>query len=708
MSVFRVPSALVAAAAFGLIALAAACNAIVGNGDIRIVGEDGGNDATMSTVGAMEASTTDGPVAEANDGAVDAGDAGLEAAALECEAGSKDCRTGKCVDDQDPVYGCGPNHCSGCELPGAFPGCALVDAGAGADAAVLACSVSSCVGTHADCNHNPSDGCEIDTSDDLYNCGACGHDCTTLPHVAGNVSCNAGVCTFDGSACAPGYGICSSDPNNGCDTVISSPGHCGGCSTACSSGFPYCSPTGNSADPFACTSGCAVGLSLCGASCVNEQSDPTHCGGCNTACPAITGGTPTCSSGGTCGFTCNASDHTCGTGNGASCAANNDPNNCGVGAACGKCTAPANATATCTGGTTCAYQCNPNAHPCGSACVLNTDPNNCGTKCGTNCGGPSQGSGVASCDGNVCAISCNTGQSLCGANQNLCVNEQTDSNHCGSCTNACSAGQTCSNGQCVCNATSCSNGCCDGNGACQTADQSACGSGGGKCLPNCPAEIPEAQNLVLWLVGDSYKGGTTWPDQSGHAAATCSSCPSVSAGAVKGHTAVSFDGTSSFALGDPGGLYVTSAFTIFVVAAPDPDAPMAVSNAQLIAFSDATGTNALGLQQSNGDPDLLLQLQGGGSLLAPGAWNSPPFEVIAAGIDASPNAFLAVGGSTLASGSIGAPAYVDYSASYLGTDPDTQMLNFTGQIAEVLVFNTTLSSASANSIQAYLLARYGL
>jgi hypothetical protein len=707
-------ASLVAAAAFGAMALPMACNAIVGNEDIRFERDAEGSDATTTVEASVESGVTADAGNEGGDAQYDAPDtadappdASEAAPDAECEAGTKAC-TGICVTLDDPGYGCGPTHCSPCELSNAVAGCGALDGGA--DGGPLVCNVAVCKGAHADCNGTPLDGCETDTSDDLYNCGACGHDCSNLPHVAGNVSCAAGVCTFDDTACAPGYGICTTNPDNGCDTVISDPGHCGGCSTSCTAGFPYCSPSGSTAS-FTCTSGCAAGLSLCGASCVNEQTDPSHCGACGVQCPDVTGGTPTCSAGGNCGFTCNASYHACGTGSSAACAANNDPANCGVGAACGKCTAPANASPTCAGGTTCGYICNPGAHACGNSCVLNSDPNNCGSACGTNCPGPTEGAGVASCDGNVCAIACGTGESLCGSQ---CVNEQTDSMNCDGCGNVCGAGQTCTGGQCKCNPAGCASGCCDGTGTCQTASTSAsCGTGGHACTASCPLTIPEAQNLVLWLVGDTYvSGATTWADQSGNASATCSSCPSTSVGALNGHNAVSFDGSSYFALRDPGGLYETAAFTIFVVAAPDPDAPTAIANAQLIAFSDGSGQDSLDLQQSGDDPDLLLQLVSGSSgensLIGPGDWASPPFTIIAAGVDSTPSAFLAVDGSTVASGAIGTPASVDYVSSYLGTDPASQTLNYTGRVAEVLVFNTSLASTSISSVQTYLSTRYGL
>jgi hypothetical protein len=37
-------------------------------------------------------------------------------------------------------------------------------------------------------------------------------------------------------------------------------------------------------DAGGASSGCAAGLTLCSGTCVDLTSDPTHCGGCETAC----------------------------------------------------------------------------------------------------------------------------------------------------------------------------------------------------------------------------------------------------------------------------------------------------------------------------------------------------------------------------------------------------------------------------------------
>lgn len=64
-----------------------------------------------------------------------------------------------------------------CALPGAIATCA-----AGA------CTVASCLGGALDCNGDPSDGCEVDSSSSTAHCGRCNNPCAT---------CTAGVCMGD-------------------------------------------------------------------------------------------------------------------------------------------------------------------------------------------------------------------------------------------------------------------------------------------------------------------------------------------------------------------------------------------------------------------------------------------------------------------------------------------------------------------------------
>jgi hypothetical protein len=116
--------------------------------------------------------------------------------------------------------------------------------------------------------------------------------------------------------------------------------------------------------------GCPNNLTVCGNACVDEKSDPSHCGGCNTICTAPDGGTAGCDAG-ACDFTCGALSQ-CGQ---ACVDEKNDPNNCG---GCGT---------SCDGGACCTSQC----------ADLTDDNANCGT-CGHAC------DGGTTCVTNVCSV----------------------------------------------------------------------------------------------------------------------------------------------------------------------------------------------------------------------------------------------------------------------------------------------------------------
>jgi hypothetical protein len=219
--------------------------------------------------------------------------------------------------------------------------------------------------------------------------------------------------------------------------------------------------------------------------------------------------------------------------------------------------------------------------------------------------------------------------------------------------------------------------------------------------------VPEVPSLALWLVGDNYVASAgKWLDQSGaHADALCSgTCPlAVTGGGPNGHRVVSFGGSSFFTLTDPGRQFLspTQSWTLFVVASPD---PAAVSGAQILAFS--SGGDAIELQRSGGSGDLAFTLLPGSSanqLVASGAWGGA-WEAIAANVD--PTSASLTAATATASGALGTPAAVDYAASFLGTDP-SQTANYTGQIAEVVVFTGDLSATSMTAIETYLASRYG-
>ncbi|MBW1807034.1 MAG: S8 family serine peptidase [Deltaproteobacteria bacterium] len=118
-----------------------------------------------------------------------------------CDAGFDDCNgdsSDGCETDLNNDLG----HCGGCDSVCEFDNAtALCTAGT--------CQMGDCDSGFEDCNSDVLDGCEVDTSGDVDNCGGCDVVCD-LDHV-GSVVCEAGICI-------PGTGGCGT-----VDYPISSP-----------------------------------------------------------------------------------------------------------------------------------------------------------------------------------------------------------------------------------------------------------------------------------------------------------------------------------------------------------------------------------------------------------------------------------------------------------------------------------------------------
>lgn len=92
----------------------------------------------------------------------------------------------------------------------------------------LVCTDEKCVCTagFADCDGDPSDGCEAVLATDDRHCGACGNDCQ-------NGSCSAGSC-----ACKAGFVDCDQSPKNGCEARLATDAeNCGACGHGCLGGM---------------------------------------------------------------------------------------------------------------------------------------------------------------------------------------------------------------------------------------------------------------------------------------------------------------------------------------------------------------------------------------------------------------------------------------------------------------------------------------
>ena len=224
------------------------------------------------------------------------------------------------------------------------------------------------------------DGSCVSKDDPSYGCSATG--CAACDTTNATPTCSAsGACAI--KACDPGHDDCNGSATDGCEVDLTLSTSCGSCDGACNAAKPVCAPSGKG---FACSTGCTADAPLlCGTSCVSPLTSANHCGGCDTKCPTVKGGSDTCQSG-VCTLACNAGYHACGA---TKCALDTDTTACGP--ACTVCPIPANGTATCAANA-CGLACAAGFGDCnalpGDGCEANLadDPKNCGG-CAIDCHG---------------------------------------------------------------------------------------------------------------------------------------------------------------------------------------------------------------------------------------------------------------------------------------------------------------------------------
>ncbi len=129
--------------------------------------------------------------------------------ALTCPNGRGDC-------DGDLTNGCETDlttstiHCGACgravTVANGMPACRM------GVAAVMGCNMG-----FADCDANPTNGCEATLATDSNNCGRCGNRCAGSS--ANTMStCAMGSCS--GQVCAAGFRDCNNSPSDGCETAM--------------------------------------------------------------------------------------------------------------------------------------------------------------------------------------------------------------------------------------------------------------------------------------------------------------------------------------------------------------------------------------------------------------------------------------------------------------------------------------------------------
>lgn len=154
--------------------------------------------------------------------------------------GNGGCRSGRCYlagcntgwgdCDQNASNGCEinlsstPSSCGACGAA-----CALPNATAGCTSGT--CTVAACNAGYADCDGVASNGCEASLATPT-NCGACGRACSLAN---ASSSCSTGTCRL--LRCYLGYANCDGNAANGCEIATSSDNNnCGACGNVCAAG----------------------------------------------------------------------------------------------------------------------------------------------------------------------------------------------------------------------------------------------------------------------------------------------------------------------------------------------------------------------------------------------------------------------------------------------------------------------------------------
>ena len=199
------------------------------SGDYAVAGAFGDDDNGASSGSAYMFEELICPTADLDDDCfVDFNDFGIMAAqwlqnGRSCETGFADCDSSSANGCETNIYA-DVNNCGSCgnnclSLPHVYQ--ASCDKGR--------CNVSSCYSGYDNCDGLGTNGCEVSTDNDVYNCGSCGKVCN-LPHA--QQACIAGDCAIGG--CDSGYGNCDGNIANGCETNTNTNAYnCGSCGNIC-------------------------------------------------------------------------------------------------------------------------------------------------------------------------------------------------------------------------------------------------------------------------------------------------------------------------------------------------------------------------------------------------------------------------------------------------------------------------------------------
>lgn len=139
-----------------------------------------------------------------------------------------------------------PFNCGGCQGSGGTD-CGMAFANADSNCGGGTCQFGSCRTGWADCTGGTADGCETNIENDPLNCGACaaGPGPNQCDFTNANGRCDFGTCVLDG--CFNGFADCNTNPSDGCERDLQNDVlNCGVCGNVCGAGsqctFGECEP----------------------------------------------------------------------------------------------------------------------------------------------------------------------------------------------------------------------------------------------------------------------------------------------------------------------------------------------------------------------------------------------------------------------------------------------------------------------------------
>jgi len=360
----------------------------------------------------------------------------------ECLGSYADC-SGGYADGCETNTDTSTTHCGGCGK-----GCTIANGTPKCDAG--SCEVKSCSGTFRDCDGDPKTGCEVNISTSTGNCGACGTNCNTkYPHAT--ATCSSSTCSTP--LCNSGYGDCNGNPADGCESNTTlDPSNCGGCGTVCSTSSSA-HVSSNSCVNSQCDPKCAGSYLTCDNNKPNgcetdSNSSASNCGACGSVCSTGSSAhvVSNACSGGDCNPQCSGTYRDCdGNGNNGceldTSSTRTSCGGCGAAFVCDISTAAHVSSNNCSG-STCHPACSGVYEDCdgnhfnGCEKDVSADKNNCGA-CGTVCG--TQNATSTSCSSSSCNPTCSPGWGKCTTPQLGCVTPLGTTSNCRSCGEACAS-----------------------------------------------------------------------------------------------------------------------------------------------------------------------------------------------------------------------------------------------------------------------------